>query len=34
MGEQSPSQLLKIRGILYELLVNCIEPNLILKLLV
>jgi len=31
--EQSPAQLLKVRGIFYDLLVNCIEPNLILKLL-
>lgn len=33
MVEQSPSQLLKIRGMFYDLLVNCVEPNIILKLL-
>lgn len=31
--EQSPAQLQKVRGIFYDLLVNCVEPNLILKLL-
>jgi replication factor C subunit 3/5 len=34
MSEQSAVQLQKIRGIFYDLLVNCIEGNLILKLLV
>merc|ERR1719348_2880466 len=29
--DQSPARLLKVRGKLYELLVNCIPPALILK---
>jgi replication factor C subunit 3/5 len=33
MSEQSPAQLQKIRASFYDLLVNCVEPNLILKLL-
>ena len=31
LSEQSPKQLLKIRGKLYELLANCIPPDLIMK---
>jgi replication factor C subunit 3/5 len=31
LGEQSPERLLEIRGMLYELLVRCIPPSLILS---
>lgn len=34
IGEQSPSRLLAVRGKLYELLVNCIPPDVIMKTLV
>lgn len=33
LSEQSPAQLQKVRGIFYDLLVNCVEANLILRLL-
>lgn len=33
MGEQSPKRLYLVRGKVYELLVNCIPPELIIKLL-
>ena len=33
LHEQSPKQLLKIRGKLYELLANCIPPDLIMRAL-
>ena len=31
LQEQSPKQLLKVRGKLYELLANCIPPDLIMR---
>ena len=31
MGEQTPKRLFAVRGKLYELLVNCIPPELIIK---
>ncbi len=31
MSEQSPKQLYQVRGKLYELLVNCLPPELILR---
>jgi replication factor C subunit 3/5 len=34
LGEQSPKRLLQIRGRLYELLVNCIPPEVLLRRLV
>ena len=34
LAEQSPKRLLQIRGRLYELLVNCVPPEVILRKLV
>lgn len=33
MGEQSPDRLYEVRGMLYELLVHCIPPNVVLSVI-